>query len=233
MNSKTLMSVGSVMMIVSLFMPIATISAGIFSRSMNGYESDLAFSGIIGVALLLVALSKKETPGKRYAPWAAILAGIAIFIVFSLFLKLAGLTSGSDVSSSIGMALPICGIGSLLALVASLTTAPNLDDEEEEYEDEDKQEEDDVEEDEEFSDTSSTDGALEMVIQKIDRVNLKKTPKEYLKRGMEFVEKGEFNDAILEFAKVIRTSSPKEEYYQSAKKTLKEMGFSESDIKQI
>lgn len=127
MNAKTLMIVGSALMIVSLFMPIATMSAGIFSRSMNGYESDLAFSGIIGVILLLVALARKETPGKRYAPLAAILAGIAIFNVFSLFLRLAGLTLGSDVSSSIGMALPICGLGSLLAFVASLTTVPNLD----------------------------------------------------------------------------------------------------------
>lgn len=126
MNAKTLMIVGSVMMIVSLFMPITTISAGIFSRSMNGYESDLVFSGIIGVVLLLVALARKGTLGKRYAPWAAILAGIAIFSVSSLFLRLAGLALESDVSSSIGMALPVCGLGSLLAFVASLTTVPNL-----------------------------------------------------------------------------------------------------------
>jgi hypothetical protein len=124
MNAKTLMIVGSSMMIFSLFTPITTISAGLFSRSMYGYESDLAFSGIIGFVLLLVGLSKKDTPGKRYAPWAAILSGISIFSVFSLFLKLAGLAIDSEVSSSIGMALPICGLGSLLAFVASLTTAP-------------------------------------------------------------------------------------------------------------
>jgi len=117
------MIVGSTMMIVSLFTPITTVSAGIVSRSGYGYETDLIFSGIMGFVLLLVGLVKKGTLGKRYAPWAAILAGIAIFIVFSLFLKLAGVTIDIDtgVSMSIGLALPMCGLGSLLAFIASLT----------------------------------------------------------------------------------------------------------------
>lgn len=86
---------------------------------------------------------------------------------------------------------------------------------------EDEEDEDDIVE---SSDKSSSDNALEMVIEQINRMNLKKPAEEYLKRGMEFAEKDEFNDAILEFAKVIRKSSPKEQCYQSAKKTLKEMG---------
>lgn len=101
-------------------------------------------------------------------------------------------------------------------------------------EDEDEGEEDDyVEEDEDSSDASSTDNALELVIEKINRMSLKKPAEEYFKRGMELLEKDEFNDAILEFVKVIRTSSPKDQHYQSAKKTLKEMGFTETDIRQI
>jgi hypothetical protein len=124
MNPKTLMIIGSVMMIVSLFTPILTLSTGLFSRSMNGYETDLVFSGIIGVILLIVALSKKGTPGKRYAPWAAIIAGIAIFNVISVFVRLVGVDTGSNVSSSMGIALPLCGLGSLLTLVASLTQIP-------------------------------------------------------------------------------------------------------------
>lgn len=87
--------------------------------------------------------------------------------------------------------------------------------------------------DEETLDVSSTENALEMVIEQINSMNLKKPAEEYFNQGMEFIEKGEINDAILEFAKVIRKSTPREQYYESAKKNLKEMGFSESDIRQI
>ena len=80
---------------------------------------------------------------------------------------------------------------------------------------------------------STTDNALEIVIQEINRIELGEPAEEYFKRGMEFIEKNEFNDAILEFAKVIRKSSPKEEWYQSAKKNLQEMGYSEADIRQF
>lgn len=125
MNAKTLMTIGSILMIFSLFTPIGTVSAGFLSRSMSGYESDLVFSGILGIVLLLIGLTHKGTAGKRYAPLAAILGGIAMFNVFSLFIRLAGLTVSNTASMSIGMALPICGLGALLTFVASLTTLPD------------------------------------------------------------------------------------------------------------
>jgi uncharacterized membrane protein YeaQ/YmgE (transglycosylase-associated protein family) len=104
---------------------------------------------------------------------------------------------------------------------------------EDEFEESEEEGADDFQDDEEFPETSSTDNALEMVIERINRMNLKKPAEEYFKRGMEFLEKDEINDAIIEFSKVIRTSSPKKDCYQSAKKALKEMGFSEADIRQI
>ena len=92
---------------------------------------------------------------------------------------------------------------------------------------------DDDYEDDEFFDTPSNDNGLEIVIDRINHINLKKSAEEYYKHGIVLLKKNEFNDAIIEFAKAIRQSSPKEKWYQSAKEILEEMGFSEADIRHI
>jgi tetratricopeptide (TPR) repeat protein len=76
-------------------------------------------------------------------------------------------------------------------------------------------------------------GALEKFIAEIDQLELNKPAEEYYKRGNELIIQGQFDDAILEFVKVIRISSPQEKWYQSAQISLKEMGFSEADIRQV
>ena len=81
--------------------------------------------------------------------------------------------------------------------------------------------------------TSSIGDALNKFKQRINQENLDKPAEEYFKHGIEFMEKLEFDDAILEFVRVIRISSPQETIYQSAKKRLEEMGFSEADISHI
>lgn len=85
----------------------------------------------------------------------------------------------------------------------------------------------------EKSNTSSTSDALNKFTQKINQENLDKPAEEYFKHGIDFIKKLEFDDAILEFVRVIRISSPQETIYQSAKKQLEEMGFSEADISHI
>jgi hypothetical protein len=85
----------------------------------------------------------------------------------------------------------------------------------------------------EKSNTSSTSDALNKFTQRINEENLDKSAEEYFKHGIDFMKKLEFDDAILEFVRVIRVSSPQETIYQSAKKQLEEMGFSEADISHI
>ena len=93
------------------------------------------------------------------------------------------------------------------------------------------------EDEEVLSDDNSDDGssgnALEKFIQKINSIKLDKPAEDYLKRGMALSEKLEFDDSILEFVKVIRVSMPEDKAYQTARKQLKAMGFSESDIRHI
>jgi len=81
--------------------------------------------------------------------------------------------------------------------------------------------------------TASNGMALEKYIQKVNASNLDKTAEYYLDRGVEFIRTIEFDDAILEFVKAIRTSSSQETTHQSAKNQLKELGFSEADISHI
>lgn len=124
MKGKTLVLLGSILILIAMFTPAATLSAGIFSRGLSGYETDLMFSGVMGLILFLAALIKKEVPGKRFFPLMAIAAVIAMYFPISLFLKTAGLALSEDVSLSMGVALPLCGIGALLAFVGCLTKAP-------------------------------------------------------------------------------------------------------------
>ncbi len=58
--------------------------------------------------------------------------------------------------------------------------------------------------------------ALSRFIKIVNQENLNKSAEEYLKRGMNFLENSEFDDAILEFVKVILRASPQENVYKSA-----------------
>lgn len=79
----------------------------------------------------------------------------------------------------------------------------------------------------------TSENALENHIKKINSMKLEKPAEDYLNHGLAFSEKFEFDEAILEFVKVIRLTTPEDTAYQKAKKQLVEMGFSESDINQI
>ncbi len=79
----------------------------------------------------------------------------------------------------------------------------------------------------------SSGNALEKFIKKVNSIKLNKSAEDYLKQGMASLEKLEFDDAILEFIKVIRLSSSEDNVYQTAKNQLKKMGFSEADIKHV
>jgi hypothetical protein len=79
-----------------------------------------------------------------------------------------------------------------------------------------------------------TTSALEKFIEKIDGMKLNKTAEEYYKVGSDYVAKNQYDDAIIEFTKVVRISSTlKNKSYLSAQAELISMGFSEDDVKQV
>jgi hypothetical protein len=75
-----------------------------------------------------------------------------------------------------------------------------------------------------------TNGALSRFIKIANQQTLKKSAEVYLQNGIELLEKSEFDDAILEFVKVFRKSSPPDKVYQSAKEQLRTMGFTDEDM---
>lgn len=116
---KILLIVGSVMMIFSLFTPV--IRSGLWSDNsiylLYGYQTDLRGVALIGLILLLLAFFRKGTHGKRYAPWATILPVTAFIDIFSYFMKLVKLPVYSDHTTTVGVALPLCMLGSFFTLI--------------------------------------------------------------------------------------------------------------------
>lgn len=74
------------------------------------------------------------------------------------------------------------------------------------------------------------DPALNSFAEKIDFTKLVGTPEGFFKAGLSFVEKGQFDEGILEFVKVIKTTPPESEYHRLAMKELAGMGFLENDL---
>ena len=69
--------------------------------------------------------------------------------------------------------------------------------------------------------------------EKADNMSLTNAPEDFYKAGHSCLEKGSFDDAILEFVKTIKATSPRDELYDLARKELMSMGFSEADIRKV
>jgi len=76
-------------------------------------------------------------------------------------------------------------------------------------------------------------GGLAEFARKLDDQELNKSAEEYYNNGKIVVVNSQFDDAILEFSKVIRITTNQEKWYLLAQTELKSMGFSEDDIKQV
>lgn len=124
MNAKSLILIGAALILFSLFVPVATVSAGFLSRSMNGYESDLVLAGGTGFFLLLVGLTGKPEAGKIFSAFGIVLALATFAIVAWVALNLTTVSVTADASVSTGLAPMMAFVGGLLALVGSATRAP-------------------------------------------------------------------------------------------------------------
>ena len=80
---------------------------------------------------------------------------------------------------------------------------------------------------------ANSGSGLSRFAEKIDFAMLKGEPKDFYTAGIIFVEKGQFDDGIIEFVKVIKTASLKDDLYVSVQKELESMGFSKMDIENV
>lgn len=125
MNAKTMLLVGSGLILLSMFVPVATVSAGFLSKAMNGYDTDLVFAGGAALIIFLIGLGAKGQPGKAHSPLGALLSVVCIVVVGMVYLNVTSLSlSSSGAAVSTGIAPIMAGIGSVLALVGSLKKEP-------------------------------------------------------------------------------------------------------------
>lgn len=121
-NPRALVILGSLMMIASLVMPLRgnyLIETG--KVESYGFQSNLTYSALIGFFFIFLGLFMNGTHGKRYAPWAAIFPAMAIINLVLVFMETERLVIESDNSTTIGLALPLCILGSFFLLAGCLT----------------------------------------------------------------------------------------------------------------
>lgn len=128
MNPKTMMLIGAGCILLSLFTPVATVSAGFMSRAMNGYETDLVMAGIAGFIILILGLGVKPVPGNKFSPLGGILGLISLLVTVWFFLNLTTVSATTGATVSTGLAAPLCGLGSVLAMIAGFTGIPKAAD---------------------------------------------------------------------------------------------------------
>ncbi len=81
--------------------------------------------------------------------------------------------------------------------------------------------------------SSQNESALEKFIEKIDFAKLEGKPEDFYKAGIAFVENGQFDDGIVEFVKVIKTTPNQDNHFIECQKELESLGFSKNDIQTV
>ena len=125
-NPRALVILGSLMMLVSLSMPLRGNYLIEMSRVESyGSESNLTYSALIGFIFIFFGLFKDGTPGKRYAPLATIFPAIAIINLVLVFIETERLIAESNHNTTLGIALPLCAWGALFLFAGCLTVVHN------------------------------------------------------------------------------------------------------------
>ncbi len=84
-----------------------------------------------------------------------------------------------------------------------------------------------------MNNASNSGGVLEKFLEKIDITNLEGKQEEFYNAGLAYVENGQFDDGIVEFLKVIISTSNQDLIYIKCEEELGSMGFSKDDIQAV
>ena len=120
-NTRVLVILGSLMMITSLVMPLRgnyLIETG--KVESYGFQSNLTYSALIGFLFMLFELLKAGAPRKHYARWVVIFPAMAIINLVFVFIETERLVIESDNSTTIGLALPLCILGTFFLFASCL-----------------------------------------------------------------------------------------------------------------
>jgi hypothetical protein len=109
---------GAAMIILGSLMPWATISAGLFQRSMNGIDGDGKITIVGGILALLAGITLFTRPVAAARILGVLGAIISGGIAIMDLINVSG-TSTGVASMSIGVGLYLIPLGALLVLVAS------------------------------------------------------------------------------------------------------------------
>ncbi len=117
MSAKSLKGIGGILTIVSLFLPVASLTTFLGTISISGYDSDLIIVAVLGG---IVALSSLGNPSKMKAVLSIILSVIGAFFLLYMLSNLSGVDTEGVGLTNIGLAIPAAGIGLVLAIVGSI-----------------------------------------------------------------------------------------------------------------
>lgn len=126
-RAQTFCLTGAVALLLGLFLPWATVTSATLgvARTMSGYQGDSIIAGGIGLVLLIVAISRKGEPGKRYSVVAivlAIVAGLVAIIYLQNPADAADRAKGIIITTGLGPYLSL--VGSVLAFFGGIQTVP-------------------------------------------------------------------------------------------------------------
>jgi len=119
---KTLSMIAAVGLMLSAALPVATITSIFGSQSLYGFQGDGLISGAIGLIVLLISLNRKATQQKPFFVVGAILSGLALIILVPKIGAFSNIIAetGTGVSGSIGLGLPLGILAAILGIIGGL-----------------------------------------------------------------------------------------------------------------
>ena len=124
-TARLIVVMGGGAMIFAIFLPAAVVSAGIFERTLPGYQTDLIWPALFGLGLFLTGLLSKPKVGQHFSLLGVVSSLCALVIIGLLAISISQPVDTDpfvEVTRSVGGAVYMSGIGAFLALVGCWLT---------------------------------------------------------------------------------------------------------------
>lgn len=126
-SGKQFAIAGGVGMLVSLLLPWATLTENTLglSKTMYGHEGDGIFLLVLGLIVLIVALTRKPTPGKMFSPVTVVFALLAGLIAVYRLSAIWG-SNEPGISATVGIGLWLHLAAVIAGIIGALKTTPDV-----------------------------------------------------------------------------------------------------------